>query len=114
MLALAAVQTAILDVPHLCRIATREHLRHQTVVIGCLIAWMGVLKRLPVIGKDLLKDTPVPGGCCQHPSPPSEGVGIVTVPWLYHVSSALSTPPQCLRDLLLHSRGNCLYINHKK
>src|SRR4029453_17562891 len=62
MLALAAVQTAILDVPDLFRMATRQHLRHQPVVIGGLIARMGVLKRLPVIGKDLLKDTPVPGG----------------------------------------------------
>src|SRR5689334_25382846 len=93
MRALAAVQTTILDVPALFRIATREHLRHQTVVIGGLIARMGVLKRLPVIGKDLLKDTPVPGGCCKHPRPPSEGRWIVTVPWLYHGSSALSTPP---------------------
>src|SRR2546421_12085072 len=73
MLALAAVQTAILDVPDLFRIATRQHLRHQTVVIGGLIARMGVLQRLPVLGKDLLKDTPVPGGCCKHPRPPSEG-----------------------------------------
>src|SRR6266478_5390906 len=97
MLALAAVQTAILDVPHLCRIATREHLRHQTVVIGGLIARMGVLKRLPVIGKDLLKDTPVPGGCCKHPRPPSEGEwacdGAVVVPRLLravHSSSAIA------------------------
>src|SRR6516165_11267537 len=65
MFALAAVQTAILGIPDLFRIATREYLRHQTVVIGGLIARMGVLKRLPVIGKDLLKDTPVPGGCCK-------------------------------------------------
>jgi len=26
---------------------------------------------LPVIGKDLLKDTPVPRGCCKHRRPPS-------------------------------------------
>src|SRR5262247_3974716 len=97
MLALAAVQTAILDVPELCRIATREHLRHQTVVIGGLIARMSVLKRLPVIGKDLLKDTPVPGGCCQHPRLPSEGGwncdGAVVVPRLLravHSSSPMA------------------------
>src|SRR5439155_25386756 len=86
MRALAAVQTAILDVPDLFRIATHEHLRHQTIVIGGLIARMGVLKRLPVIGKDLLKDTPVPGGCCKHLRPPSEGGwdcdGAVVVPRL--------------------------------
>src|SRR5215471_2928500 len=111
MLPRAAVQTAVFDVSDLFRLTTRQHLRHQTVVIGGLIPRMGVLKHLPVIGKDLLKDTPVPCGCCQHPSPPSERV--VTVPWLYHVSSALSTSTQCLRGLL-HSRGNCLCINHKK
>ena len=73
VLPLAAVQTAVFDVADLFRIATREHLAHQPIVIGGLIARMGVLKRLPVIGKDLLKDTPVPGGCCKHPRPPSEG-----------------------------------------
>ena len=37
-----------------------KHLAHQIIVIGGLIPRMGVLKRLPVIGKDLLKDAPVP------------------------------------------------------
>jgi hypothetical protein len=35
---------------------------------------------------------------------------MVTVPWLYHVSSALSTPPLYERGILLHGRGNCLQI----
>jgi hypothetical protein len=61
-----------------------------------------------------LKDTPVPRGCGQHPCPPREGLGIVAVPWLYHVSSALSIPPQQSQDILLHRCGNCLQINHKK
>src|SRR5262249_23870252 len=86
MLALFTVQAAVFDVPALCRIATREHLRHQTAVLGGLIARMSVLKRLPVIGKDLLKDTPVPVGCCKPPRPPSEGGwdcdGAVVVPRL--------------------------------
>src|SRR5262249_56696214 len=30
----------------------------------------------------------------QHPRPPSEEVEMVVGPWLYHGSSALSTPPQ--------------------
>src|SRR5215470_1850234 len=101
MLALSTVQAAVFDVPHLCRVATRQHLGHQVLRVGRLVAWMGVLKRLPVIAKDLLKDTPVSGGCCKHPRPPSEGDGIVTVPWLYHGSSALSTPPQQGRSLNL-------------
>src|SRR5207249_7698614 len=95
MLALAAVQTAILDVPELFPIDTREHLRHQTVVIGGLIARMGVLKRLPVLGKDLLKDPPGPGGCCKHPRPPSEEGwdcdGAVVVPRLLRAVHSSST-----------------------
>ena len=38
---------------------------------------------------------------------------MVVGPWLYHVSSALSTPPQRSWGLL-HRRDNCLQINHKK
>src|SRR5881398_2495794 len=95
VLPLAAVQTAVCDVPDLFRIATREHLRHQTVIIGGLIARMGVLKRLPVIGKDLRKDPPVPGGCCKHPRPPSEGEwdchGAMVVPRLLRAVHSSST-----------------------
>src|ERR1041385_3663888 len=100
MLPLATVQTAILDVPDLFWIATREHLCHQVVVIGGLIARMGVLKCLPMIGKALLKDTPVPGGCCKHPRPPSEGgwdcCGVVVISQLLrtvHSSSAFTRHP---------------------
>src|SRR5216683_5358461 len=53
---------------------------------------MGVLKRLPVIGKDLLEDTPVPRGCCNHRVAPSGGDTIVTVQRLYHALAASSTP----------------------
>ena len=60
MLALTTVQTAILDIAYLVRIPTRQHLGHQAIIVGRLVAWMGVLKGLPVIGKDPLKDTPVP------------------------------------------------------
>ena len=112
--ALAAVQTAIGAVPDLCRSAPRAPLGHQTVVRGGLRARMGVRKRFPGLGKDLLQDTPVPGGGCQHPRPPREGLGMVAGPGLYHGSSALSTPPQRSRGILPHSRSNCLQINHKK
>jgi hypothetical protein len=80
VLALTTVQAAVFDVSDLLRIATRQHLRDQVIVVGRLIARMGTLKRVPVIGKDLFEDTPVPRGCCQHPRPPREGLGIVTVP----------------------------------
>jgi hypothetical protein len=45
---------------------------------------MGALKRLPVIGEDLLEDTPVPRGYCHHAVAPSEGDTLVTVQRLYH------------------------------
>src|SRR5678815_249356 len=102
VLPLTTVQTAVFHVPDLRGVATGEHLAHQIIVIGGLIPRMGVLKRLPLIGKDLLKDAPVPGGCCQHPRPPSEEVKMVVGPWLYHVSSTLSTPPQRSWGLLLY------------
>src|SRR5437870_1903718 len=45
---LAAVQAAIFDIADLFRVATCQHLRHQPIVVGGLIPWMGTLKRLPV------------------------------------------------------------------
>src|SRR5262249_30603443 len=79
-----------------------------------LVARISALKRLSVIGKDSLKDAPGPCGCCQHLRPPSEGLRIVTIPWLYHGSSSLSTPPQCVQGIPFHRRGNCLQIKQKK
>ena len=55
-----------------------------------------------------------PRGCCQQPRSPREGLGIVTVPWLYHVFSALAILPQRSQGILLHRFGNCLQSNHKK
>jgi hypothetical protein len=40
---------------------------------------MGVLKRGPVIGKNLLEDTPVPRDVCHHRVAPSEGDQVVWV-----------------------------------
>ena len=53
---------------------------------------MGVLKRVPVLGKDLLEDTPVPRGCCSHQVAPSWGDKIVAVKRFYHGLPASSTP----------------------
>src|SRR6516225_5596355 len=93
--ALATVLAAVLDITHLLKVATRQHLGHQVIIVGSLVARMGVLKRLPMIGKDLLKDTPVPGGCCKHPRPPSEGGwngnGAVVVPRLLRAVHSSST-----------------------
>src|SRR6266568_1377669 len=94
MLALATVQATVFDVPHLFRVATPQHLGHQAIIIRRLVTRMGVLKRVPVIGKDLLEDTPVPRGCCNHRVVPSGGDTIVTVQRLYHGLPASSTPHQ--------------------
>src|SRR5215471_17139248 len=59
---------------------------------GGLIARMGVGEAIPVVGKDLLEDVPVPRGCCKHQGAPSWGVEMVVVQRLYHTSPAQSTP----------------------
>jgi len=53
---------------------------------------MGVLKRLPVVGKDRCEDAPVPRGSCHHPMAPSGGETIVTMQRLSHALPASSTP----------------------
>ena len=79
MFALTTVEAAIFDRPHLVRMATRQHLGHQIMIVGGLIARMGVGESIPVVGKDLLEDVPVPRGCCHHRVAPSGGDRIVTV-----------------------------------
>jgi len=71
MRALATLEAAILNIAHLLWGATRQHLGHQAIVIPGLVARMGTLKRLPVVGKDLLEDVPVPRGRCKHTGAPS-------------------------------------------
>src|SRR6267143_5312233 len=56
---LTAVQAAVCDIAHQVWVPTRQPLGYQAVVIRRLIPRMGVLKRLPVLSKDLLKDMPV-------------------------------------------------------
>src|SRR6266516_7345199 len=91
--ALATPQAAVFDIAHLFRVATRQHLRHQALVVGRLVARMGVGKRAPVIGKNLLEDTPVPRGVGHHRVTPSGGDDLLVMKRLYHASAALSTPP---------------------
>src|SRR5215475_5216147 len=96
MLSLATVQVSVFNIAHLLRIATPEHLGYQAIIVGRLVAWMGMLKRLPVIRKDLLEDTPIPKGLGQHRVAPSWGDMIVVMQRLYHASPASSTPHQPL------------------
>src|SRR5262249_48983252 len=100
----------VLDITHLLRVATRQHLGHQAIIVGGLVARMGVLKRAPVLGKDLLEDIPVPRGLGHHGVAPSEGETIVAVKRLYHGSPASSTPD---RPLLRHSHPPRAPWNHE-
>src|SRR5215831_5672343 len=98
VLALATVQAAVLGRAYFCRVAARQHLGHQALVVRRLVARMGLLKRLPVVSKDLLEDIPVPRGGCHHRSAPNGGDQIVAMERLYHASTASSTPhPASLR-----------------
>ena len=90
------MQLAVTAHTHLVRGATRQHLGHQVIIVGRLVARMGACKPVPVLSKDLLEDIPVPRGCCNHPGAPSWGVRMFAVKRLYHGSPASSTPHQLL------------------
>src|SRR2546429_5373394 len=62
------------------------------MIVGGLIARMGVGESIPVVGKDLLEDTPISRGFGHHRVAPSWGDMIVTVKRLYHGLAASSTP----------------------
>src|SRR5205823_7330483 len=95
---LATLQATVCEVPHFLGVAARQHLGHQVIVVGRLVARMGLLKRLPVVSKDLLEDIPVPRGGCHHRIAPSGGDQSVAMERLYHASAASSTPhPASLR-----------------
>jgi hypothetical protein len=91
VLPLATVQAAVCNVAHLLRVPTREHLGHQTIIVGRPVARMGVGEPIPVLSKDLCEDIPVPRGCCNHEGAPTWRGGRFTVSLLYHTSLAQST-----------------------
>jgi len=86
------VQAAVLALAYFFRVAARQHLGHQALVVRRLVARMGLLKWLPVVRKDLLEDIPIPRGGCHHRIAPSGGDQIVAMKRLYHASAASSTP----------------------
>ena len=57
--ALATVQATLCERTHRVRAPTREHLRHQTIIVDRLIAQMGVCEPVLAIGTHLLADSPV-------------------------------------------------------
>src|SRR5437762_9959831 len=91
--ALATPQAAVFNIAHLLRVATRQHLGHQALVVGRLVAGMCVGKRVPVLGKERLEDIPVPKGAGYHRVPPSGGDDLLMLKRVYHASAASSIPP---------------------
>ena len=90
--ALSTVQTVVFEIAHFPRVPTRQHLVHQTIIVGCLVARIEAFEPVSVLDKDLLEDVPGLRGCCKHQGAPGWGVGMVVVQLLYHVSHAQSTP----------------------
>src|SRR5215510_11931439 len=64
--ALATMQTAVCTIAYFLRIPTPEHLVHEAIIVGCIVARIDVLKPVPVLDKDLLEDVPVLRGCYNH------------------------------------------------
>ena len=85
---LATMLTAILDITHLIRIATAQHLLHKAVVIASVVARMALFEDVPMIRKDLLEDVPMPPGFDNHEVAPSESSWLfrwLRVKHFYHV-----------------------------
>src|SRR5437016_12767800 len=80
------------DRAYFFRVAARQHLGHQAIVVRRLVARMGLLKRLPVVSKDLLEDIPVPRGGCHHRIAPSGGDQSVAMERLEHAAAPSLTP----------------------
>lgn len=63
-------------------------------LVAGIVTRMALFKDVPMIGKDLLEDVPVPPGFDTHEVAPSEGnrlVQLLRVKRLYHVSLLPST-----------------------
>jgi hypothetical protein len=56
--ALPTIEASVVEVSNLFRIATREHLVDQLVIVSCIITGIELLKFIPVSMKDLFKDIP--------------------------------------------------------
>jgi hypothetical protein len=64
--ALSTVEASIFGISDLFGVTTAEHLFHEFIIVGAIIARIVSLKALPVILEDLFEDTP-PWNCiCFH------------------------------------------------
>jgi hypothetical protein len=55
---LPTLQASIFDIAHLFRVPAPKHLFHECIIVSMIITGMSLLKFLPVITKDFLKDIP--------------------------------------------------------
>lgn len=58
VLALSAIETAVFDIADLFRIATVEHLFHESIVIDTIVTWVLLFKSIPVITEYLFEGIP--------------------------------------------------------
>ena len=86
------IKTSVLDIAHFVGIAAVEHLIDEPLIVGRVVARTDLFKPRPVIDKDLFEDVPVPRRFDNHQIAPSEGVGMLGMQRLYHVSPSPSTP----------------------
>ena len=56
--ALSTIEASMFEVADLLRIATREHLVDQIIIVSVIITRVELLKFIPVIVEDLFKDVP--------------------------------------------------------
>jgi Helix-turn-helix domain len=65
------------EIAHLLGIPAPEHLVHQTIIVGLIVARIRAFKPVPVLGKDLFEDIPGRWGCCSHEAASLRGVGFL-------------------------------------
>src|SRR5207247_689961 len=90
--ALPAIQTPVFNRAHLCRVSAGKQLVDEAIIVARIIARIDAFEPVPMLGKDLLEDVPVPRGCYKHQGAPSWGVEMMVVQRLYHTSPAQATP----------------------
>jgi hypothetical protein len=94
--ALATLQTAVLDIAYLLGIPAPEHLVHEAIIVGCLVARVDACEPVPVLGKDLFEEVPGWWGFCNHQAASLRGVGLCVIALFYHIPPTTSTPSSAL------------------
>src|ERR687886_91506 len=102
MLPLATMRTPIFAIPHLLGIPAPEHLVHESIIVGRLVARVDAFESIPVLGKDLFEDIPVLRGCCNHQGAPSRSIEVCSAAFLPHLTGSIHPIIGLLRGTLTH------------